>query len=205
MATARGSGSSDGPTDRLALWCGPVSILVSAAGILTATLIAPSFSWTGNALSDLGAAGASTALLFNGTLILTGVLGLPFAFRAYRGLRNRIRRIGVVLFGASMVTLALVGVFALPSPYHGPVAVSFFLLFTLGIAVDGLGAIRDGSGAIRRGRRRDGVLSVGLAAVHVLAWFAWGASGLAGVALPEMVGTVAIWIWVLRRFAELRE
>lgn len=184
-------------TARIALWCGPVSIGTSAIGILAATLLAPWFSWPGNALSDLGAAGAETALLFNGTLFLTGCLGVPFALRVIGDLTDRIRRFGVVLFGVSMTFLALVGVFALPSPAHGPVALSFFLLFTVGIAVDGFGAIHTG-------RRRDGILSIALAVVHVLGWIVWGASGLDGVALPEMVGTVAIWIWVLRRFVDFR-
>lgn len=188
---------ADGTLDRLALWAGPASISVSAVGILAATLLAPWFTWTGNALSDLGAAGATTAWLFNGTLIAAGILGIPFALRVLDDTHSRLRRIGVVLFGASMPMLALVGVFALPSPYHAPVAVSFFLLFTIGLFVDGVGALR-------AGRVRDGTISIGLAVAHVLAWVAWGVSGLEGVALPEIVGSIAIWVWVLRRFDERR-
>lgn len=182
---------------RLALWCGPLSITVSAVGILAATLLAPWFSWSGNALSDLGAVGAGTAPVFNGTLLLTGVLGVPFALFVLRRRSSRWRRVGTALFAASMPLLTLVGVFALPSPYHGPVAVGFFLLFTLGFLVDGVGATVAGD-------RVDGALSITLAGVHVLGWLVWGIVGLAGVALPEMVGTVTIWVWVLRRFREFR-
>lgn len=184
-------------TERLARWCGPVSIAVSALGILAATILAPWFSWTGNALSDLGAAGADTAVVFNGTLVVTGVLGIPFALFVFRRRSGPWRRAGTALFAGSMAMLALVGVFALPSPYHAPVAVAFFLLFTLGILLDGVGAVR-------AGERFDGRLSIGLAIAHVLAWIAWAVVGLQGVALPEMAGTVAIWIWVLRRFGEFR-
>lgn len=183
--------------NRLARWSGPCSIAVSAVGILAATLLAPWFSWTGNALSDLGAAGADTAVLFNGTLVVTGILGIPFALFVRRRRSTRSRRAGTALFAASMAMLALVGVFALPSPYHAPVAIAFFLLFTVGILVDGVGAVR-------AGERFDGRLSIGLAIAHVLAWIVWAVVALEGVALPEMVGTVTIWIWVLRRFRELR-
>ena len=188
---------SDQPARRLALWCGPLSVGVSAVGILAATLLAPWFRWTGNALSDLGAAGASTAPLFNGTLLVTGLLGIPFAVFVFGARQDSLRRTGTLLFGASMPMLALVGVFALPSPHHAPVAVSFFLLFTVGILLDGVGSVRTGHGL-------DGLVSIGLAFAHVLGWVVWGVVRLEGVALPELVGTLAIWVWVLRRFEEFR-
>lgn len=188
----------DQPTiARAALWAGPLSIAISAVGILAATLLAPWFSWTEHALSDLGAVGAETALLFNGTVFLTGLLGIPFALLVYRRRTSRWRRVGTLLFGLAMPLLALVGVFALPSPYHAPVAIGFFLAFTLGILVDGIGAYRMDADT-------DGVVSMGLASGHVLGWIAWVVVGLEGVALPEMAGTVAIWLWVLRRFQEFR-
>jgi len=188
---------TEGPLRRVALWSGPASIGISAVGILAATLLAPWFSWTGNALSDLGAAGASTALLFNGTLIFSGLLGIPFALLLLTVRDRWVRWIGTLLFGAAMPMLALIGVFALPSSYHGPVAVSFFLLFTIGIFVDGIGAILAGNHV-------DGALSIGLAVLHVLGWIVWGIVALEGVALPELVGSAAIWVWVVRRFRELR-
>lgn len=181
----------------LVAWCGPATIVVSAVGILSATLLAPSFSWAGNALSDLGAAGASTAPLFNGTLILAGLLGLPFAFRLVVARSGWVRWLGALLFGASSLLLALIGVFPLPSPYHAAVAVPFFLLFTIALALDGVGAIRGGRGI-------DGALSFSLAGIHVVGWLVWSQSGLAGVAIPEMIGSVALWIWILRRFREVR-
>lgn len=188
----------DQPTvDRAALWAGPLSIAISAVGIPVATLLAPWFFWTDNALSDLGAAGAETALLFNGTLVVTGLLGIPFALLVYRRRTSLWGRLGTLLFALSMPLLALVGVFALPSPYHAPVAIGFFMAFTLGILVDGIGAYRTGDDT-------DGILSMALASAHVLGWIAWSVVGLEGVALPEMVGTVVIWIWVLRRFQEFR-
>lgn len=190
-------GWSNGPLGRVALWCGPLSIGVSAVGILAATLLAPWFSWTGNALSDLGAAGAETALLFNGALVVTGLLGIPFATRLFSVYRNRVRQVAAAVFGVATVALALIGVFPLPSPTHAPVAVAFFLLFTVAIAVDGVGAFRSG-------HRVDGALSVTLAAVHVVGWLVARGISLDGIALPELVGSVVLWVWVLRRFNELR-
>jgi len=189
------SGTTSGTLDRVVPWTGPVAILVAAIGILAASVLAPWFSWTGNALSDLGARGVATAPLFNGTLIIAGFLGIPFAGWLVRVQRDRIRRAAAVVFGLSMPTLALIGVFALPSPLHGPVALAYFLLFTLAILVDGLGALRTGEA-------RDGWLSIGLGTAHVAGWIVWGVSGHEGIALPEAVGTVAVGIWVLRRFQE---
>lgn len=189
---------TDDPLGRIALWCGPASIGVSAGGILLATVRAPWFSYTGNALSDLGAAGAATALLFNGTLVVTGILGIAFALYLYAVQRDRVRRTGAVVFGLAAVTLALIGVFPLPSPNHAPVAIVFFLLFTVAIAIDG-------AGSVRRGHRIDGALSVSLAALHVGGWLASRAVELEGIALPEFFGTILLWIWLVRRFIEMRE
>jgi hypothetical membrane protein len=64
--------------DRLGRASGVAFPVVSLGAILLATLVSPTFTWTGSALSDLGAFGAPTALLFNGGLVLAGLVAFPF-------------------------------------------------------------------------------------------------------------------------------
>ncbi|WP_080508406.1 DUF998 domain-containing protein [Haloparvum sedimenti] len=165
---------------------GAASPAVALGGILLATLLDPTFSWTGDALSDLGVR-APSALAFNGALIVGGLLGLPYAHL----LSERGGRAVGVAFGVGTLCLAGVGLFPSGTAPHAPVAVGFFLLATVAVAVDG---------AARR-EEPTGRLSLALAAGHVLAWVTWGA-GLwpaTGLALPEFVGAmiVAAWVWLL--------
>lgn len=180
-----------------ALWAGPAAVAVAAFGIFGAVLLAPWFDWTANALSDLGAAGESTAPLFNGGLIVGGVLGVAFAARVWRAATNAAHRLGVTLFAVAFVTMGLVGIFALPHDLHTPVAVAFFLSFTYGLFVHGTGDVLAGN--VRRG-----LASIWLAVAHVTGWLLFAVAPLDGLALPEMVGSAALGAWVLLTFRAVR-
>ncbi|GAB3413332.1 hypothetical protein GCM10027435_07120 [Haloparvum alkalitolerans] len=165
---------------------GAASPAVALGGILLATALDPTFSWTADALSDLGVR-APSALAFNASLVGGGLLGLPYAHL----LAERGGRAVGVSFGGGTLCLAGVGLFPSGTALHAPVAVGFFLLATVALAVDG---------AARR-NESTGRLTLALAAGHVLAWVTWGA-GLwpaTGLALPEFVGAlvVAAWVWLL--------
>jgi hypothetical membrane protein len=198
---------------RAARYAGQVAPVVAFGGILLATLLAPWFSWPGDALSDLGvAATSSVALLFNGALVAGGLLALPYAGALWADAEDeddadggtdpgRLAARGVaVLFGLSAVLMALVGVFPIPAELvlagtvvepHGPVAVGFYLGLTATLAVDGL----------RRLGERAGQASLALAAVHVGSWLVWAAGVRPGpgLAIPEAVGAAAlsVWVWAL--------
>lgn len=180
-----------------ALWAGPAGIAVAALGIFGAILLAPWFELTTNALSDLGAAGEPTAPLFNGGLILGGVLGIAFSGRVWLAATNAARRLGVALFAVGFVNLALVGVFALPADPHTPVAVAFFLSFTYGLFVHG-------SGDVLAGDRRRGLASIWLAVVHLTGWLVFAAAPFDGLAIPELVGSATLAGWVLLTFRAVR-
>ena len=199
--TATDAGQSDAPAGsgrlrRAALWAGPVGVVVSALGIFLPVLLAPWFSWTGNALSHLGRAGEATAPLFNGGLVVAGLLGLAFAARVWLAAENTLGRLGVVLLALSFANMALVGVFALPHDLHGPVAVAFFLSFTYGLFVHG-------SGDALAGHRRRGLLSIWLGIAHITGWLLFAAAPFDGIALPELVGSAALATWVLVTFRAL--
>lgn len=200
---------------RAARYAGQAAPAVAFGGILLATVLAPWFSWPGDALSDLGvAATSSVALLFNGALVAGGLLALPYAGALWAdagadtdangGTGTTVDRLAArtvaVLFGLSAVLMALVGVFPIPAELavagtvvepHGPVAVGFYLGLTATLAVDGL----------RRLRERAGQASLALAVVHVGYWLVWAAGVRPGpgLAIPEAVGAAAltVWVWAL--------
>ncbi|PSP80062.1 DUF998 domain-containing protein [Halobacteriales archaeon QS_1_68_20] len=180
-----------------ALWAGPVGVAVSAVGIFGSALLAPWFSWTGNALSDLGAVGEPTAPLFDGALVLAGLLGLAFLGRVWFAAANAVHRLGAVIMAVAFASMGLVGVFPLPHDLHGPVAVTFFLAFTYGLFVHG-------SGDALAGAVREGLLSVWLGIAHVTGWLVFAVAPIEGIALPELVGSAALSAWVLVTFRTLR-
>jgi len=187
------------PTVRDAgVWLGVLGIAASFVGIAVAMSLAPWFSLTGNALSDLGASGRASAPAFNGGLLLGGLLGVGFAARLWPEAPGPAGRLGVVLIAAALGALALIGVFPTPHPYHLPVAITFYVSFTYALFVYG-------SGEALAGRVREGLASIWVGIMHVTVWFVWPFAGTHGVAIPEAAGALLLAIWVLRRAQRLRE
>lgn len=167
--------------------------IVTLGGVLAATVVSPSFSWTRDALSDLGVT-PGVAVLFNGSLVAGGALALPFAWHLRASASDRLRRWAATVLAASFVLMAGVGAVPAGRPLHLPLAVGSFGAFTVAFLLDG-------AGALRAGQRRWGVASVGLAAGHVAAWVVWGvagpAAGVTGLALPETAGALALAGWTV--------
>lgn len=185
-------------TDAVLRGTGPAAIVLGTGGMLLATLLSPAFSWTRNALSDLGvtrtAAGTElTAVVFNGSLIAAGIVGLGFAVALERDARSGGHHLVAGLFGLTVLAMGLVGVFPLGTDLHVPVAVTFFVLVSLVCWTDGV--VRLTGGDARRGGR--GLL---LGSVNVVGWVVWSMAGgfaRGGAAIPEFVGALAFSGWVL--------
>lgn len=177
---------------------GAAAVLVTMAAILLATLVSPAFAWTGNALSDLGVTGTAagtgtTVLLFNGGLIAGGVLGLVFAVALARTRPTLAGSVVGGLFALTMALMGLVGVFPEDTDLHFPVAVGFYLLLSLSLWVDGALSFREGW-------RSRAVAGLGLGAVNLLGWLVWGVTGSVrrpGLAVPEIVGALALSAWAV--------
>lgn len=179
---------------RLARLSGGVAVAVTLGGILAATLVAPSgtFSWTANALSDLGVPAAGVAApVFNTALLLGGVVGLPYvvALRATGADGDHGTGVATAVAGLyvlALVGLALVGLYPAGTPLHLPAAVTFFVASTATLTVDG----------VARRPHPTGRASLALACLSVLVWGSWPAVGTSGLAIPETVGAVAFAAWV---------
>lgn len=185
-------------SEQIGTAAGVASPVVSLGSILLAAALSPTFTWTGSALSDLGAPTAPTAALFNGGLVLGGALALPFAVRLVGTARNRAESAGAGLFALTALALAGVGLFPLNTPQHTPVAIAFFLLLSLSLWAYGAGNALTGD-------RRLGAVTAALGALNLAAWVVYvtAAPGL-GLALPESVGAVVLALWAVGTALRLR-
>lgn len=182
--------------ERLLQRSGLGAVVVTLVAIAVATIVSPAFEWTGNALSNLGVTGTAagtglTVVLFNGGLILGGVLGLGFALALGRSAASLAGRATAVAFGLTVLFMALVGVFPQDTSPHFPVAVTFYLLISVTLWLDSLDALRQGW------RQRGGV-GAALGTANILAWLVWGLTGpptREGLAIPELWGALCFSVW----------
>jgi hypothetical membrane protein len=177
--------------ERFARSCGAAAPVVTLGAILLATLLSESFSWGGSALSDLGRAGARTAPIFNGGLILGALLALPYVAEVAHAADRLLTRLGAATFGLAAVSMGLVGVFPSGTAYHAPAAIALYLCVTYGLFLYGSGLVR-GDSPTR------GLAAIWLGVGHVTSWVAWGA-GLRvgpGLAVPEAVGAAIFVAWI---------
>ena len=172
--------------ERLAGIAGPS---IALGGILLATVLDPGFSWTMDALSDLGIRSESR-LVFNGGLILGGLVSVGYGFGLVRLAADTIRLIGAIFIAASLA-LAGVGAFVIGHPLHLPAAVAFYVLVTVAMAID----------AVDRRSTITGQLTAAFVGLHVLVWISWGLGFWpgSGLALPEFAGALlaTLWVWTI--------
>ncbi|MDL5360713.1 DUF998 domain-containing protein [Halalkalicoccus sp. NIPERK01] len=180
--------------DRVGRASASLAPAVAVVAILGAALVAPEFSWTDGALSDLGAPGTPTAWLFNGGLVLAALLGVPFATALAAGARTRLDGLAAASLVVTLALLAGVGLFPSGHPLHLPVAVGFYLGATLALWIDG-------TSSVVVGEPRFGLGTIWLANLHVLQWLAWavGLRAGSGLAVPEAIGAALFAAWVLAR------
>lgn len=117
--------------------CGTIAPIVAFTFILLAITSYPQFSWTGNALSDLGVVKGVTAVLFNSGLIISGTLAIIFASGLFIFLRNRVLgRIGAFIFTLAALTLVAIGIFTENfGRIHYYVSVAFFIFAPISMLI----------------------------------------------------------------------
>lgn len=177
---------------------GIVAVAVTFGAIGLAMALSPAFAPTENALSNLGdasdAAGtATTEVVFNGGLILGGVLGVGFGVGLVARPGHPLERIGAVVFALAMASMAGVGVFPQDGPYHFEVASGLYVLFSVATLCDGAGKLIDGT-------RRLGLFAIGVGGCNLAMWVIWTVTGgLArpGLAVPELLGALLIALWTI--------
>lgn len=123
---------------RLGASAGIVASILGFICILSAIVSYPPFSWTNNALSDLGVVSGITGPLFNFGLVSSGLLAFNFAIFGlftYFG-KSGVGKIGSAFFAAATVALIAIGVFNESfSPTHYLVSVAFFVLAPISLFI----------------------------------------------------------------------
>jgi hypothetical membrane protein len=162
--------------------------------ILTAIASYPAFSWTRNALSDLGVVSGVTGPLFNFGLYVSGFLIFGFAvfgLFAYLG-KPWVGKIGAAFFAATGA--ALVGIGFFPEnmvPYHYLFSVAFFVLLPISLLVI-MGAF-----ALRR-QAKMALFTLLTAVVAALPWILYFyVQYVPGVAIPEAISSLTGSVWAV--------
>ncbi len=173
------------PGLRIAGICGAFEPVVVSISVLLAIFYAPWFSWTDNALSDLGVH-VESAGLFNMGLIVGGVLTGVFAAGLGRGLKSRLGRLGAFVVMLDAVALSAIGVFPeTAGVLHFYVSVAFFTLLSSYLLIYGAAFILE-SATVKLG-----LFSILLGVVSAAVWiFSWE-----GVAIPEALAFLAGSAW----------
>ncbi|MBA7596467.1 hypothetical protein ES703_03439 [subsurface metagenome] len=177
---------------RLAGLCGVAAPAVAFSLIFLAISLSPWFSWSANALSDLGVGEA--AWVFNSGLMAGGILTMVFAAGLLMTFRGRaLGRVGAVLLFFDAVALFGIGLFSeAAGDIHSYFSVTFFVLFPISLFLLGAGAVMVGSKKFGSFTIVDGVLAA-------LPWaFGWD-----GVAIPEAISALVASIWIMAEGARL--
>lgn len=170
---------------------GVLAPVLAFAFILAAITSYPPFSWTSNALSDLGVVPGVTAGVFNSGLIICGVLCLMFTIGLYVLLsESMVGRVGVFVFGLACVALTAIGTFPEDvSPTHYLVSVAFFVLLPISLLIIV-------GGFWRTGQVRMAVFTLLTAIVAALPWvLLFAVRYVSGVAIPETASGLAGAVW----------
>ena len=162
--------------------------------ILIAIASYSSFSWTSNALSDLGVIGGITGPLFNFGLCASGVLGLNFAvfgLNAYLG-KTWVSKIGVAVFAAATIALIAIGVFNENySGTHYAVSVAFFTLMPISMFIITCAFLL-------AHRERMAILTVSTGVAAALPWILlFALKYVPNVAIPEFVSGLIVSAWTI--------
>lgn len=150
------------------------------------------FSWTGNALSDLGVHEES-AVLFNSGLTAGGILNMVFAFGVMSSYKNQmIGRCGAFFLLVTGIFLASIGIFPETSPnnIHYIASVAFFAAFPMSLLIQSAALLSTHS------RRKLGAFTLIMAITAAIPWAIWmPLKPYRGVAIPELVSGLAAATW----------
>jgi len=179
---------------RIGASSGIVAPIVAFVCILTAIASYPAFSWTNNALSDLGVVPGITASLFNFGLLASGILAFNFAiFGLFNYLiQSWVGKIGSAVFAAATLALIAISIFNEHfSPTHYLVSVAFFTLAPIALFILTFGFLL----CHQRGVAVFTVLVGVAAALPWLLFFSF--NYVPNVAIPEFLSGLAVSAWAI--------
>jgi hypothetical membrane protein len=171
--------------------CGILAPIVAFACILSAIAFYPQFSWTNDALSDLGIVSGATAILFNSGLMISGFLIILFGIGLPVLLGNKLLgKISFSFFIIGAVALFAIGVFPESAkPIHYYASVAFFVLLSISMLLIS-------ATFLLAGRRKIGSFTLLVAVVAAAVWIAqFSFRFVPGLAIPETVSALSGSVW----------
>ena len=168
----------------------PVSALVF---ISTSILSYRGFSWTNNALSDLGVISDPTATLFNFGLFLSGLLALAFSIGLFVLFQDRLSgKIGAGVFVLACLSLEGISFFnENVRPFHYIFSVAFFVFMPISLLIIA-------GYYIETRQKWMVVFTLLMALIAAAPWvLQFTFPYVANVAIPEAISSVAGSVWVL--------
>jgi hypothetical membrane protein len=172
---------------------GIMTPIIAFGCILSAISSATDFSWTDNALSDLGVMPEPTSTIFNIGLIISGILAGLFASGIYFDFgKNMLGRSGTIVFLFSAAALTAIGIFPESmKPTHFYASVAFFALFPISL-------ILLTAAYFRSAKRAKGWFTLTVALFAALIWMLeFSFRYVPGVAIPEALSAVAVSLWTV--------
>jgi len=172
---------------------GILAPIFAFAFIFLAIAYYPQFSWTDNALSDLGVVPGVTSSLFNSGLIISGIWCLLFAIGLFIFLGESVLgQVGVFVFILACLALVAIGLFPESvEPAHYIVSVMFFVLLPISLLII--------TGAFwLMGKVRMAVFTLLVAVAAAAPWVLYfSIHYVSGVAVPEAVSAFAGSVWAV--------
>jgi len=164
-------------------------IVIISIALFISLQNAPWFSWTENAISDLGRPEHGMPF-FNLVLGFVGILLLIFSIGLISSFRKE--RIGPTILALSSIYFIGIGIFPLPDPNHVDVSGLFFIAFPLGFFILGLQLYKKKDVFIRKMGKFALVIGVisGLSPIILVSY--------AGIAIPEIIIIFPGFLWCFR-------
>lgn len=157
--------------------------------VVISALLNPWFRITGNALSDLGGGNMlvnghpapTDPWIYNGGLILTGILIIGFASYSQISIDRKMENAGLSFFIVSGLFLMLIGIYHEGTYPHDFVSIWFFILASLSYLVVGL--------SLLAGHKEHGAA---ILLIVILSWIAYALVKWQSVAEDEIFGIAVI-------------
>ncbi|MEM3436964.1 MAG: DUF998 domain-containing protein [Nitrososphaerales archaeon] len=176
---------------KVVAWFGIIAPLWALLSIGISIALSPWFSWTNNALSDLGV--SSVSLIFNIGLIMSGIFASLFIISLVTiNRKNLIGFIGFLMLFLSSLSLIGVGFFSESfGLVHFYFSLTFFTLLILSLIILGIHFTLDTS------TRLLGVFTLLIGIVSFIFWIDWATIRSLGVAIPEMISIILTSFWII--------
>ena len=178
---------------RIGAAAGIATPIIALSCVSVAIASYPPFSWTNNALSDLGVVIGITAPIFNVGLVVAGIFAFVFSsLGLFNFSKAKLGKVGSAFFAATTVALICIGIFNENySPTHYIVSVAFFSLAPIALFIL--------TASFWQGTHRGlAALSIALGIVAAVPWFLQlTIHYVPNVAIPETISAVAISTWAV--------